>query len=324
MPYLGRSGNEPIDLTGSDNEDDLPQPGAKRARVNGVDNSFIPQLPTREDHLLATRANPNQVLFPNFQPLSQPLAIQPQWISQSTPAPFQGRAWSSQPTHIQLSQQLAALNRAQMRSTPSSLPSHVISAPPQTQFGQNPPHIIDLTRESPMSRSPSIQPMQPTSAPNQTLVLDDNLPPTTTILIGQITVSALVLNPVPYIQQQTPGANSQYSNSMDYVPVKLRPANEKPDAHDILVFTPAQSRNGSLIAPESFAVVESKVSVKLQPLMNKRALKLEGMMRTVQSGSNVCFSDPYVFPSYLLNKVLVNPMVILVLTAKGNVSQIAE
>lgn len=307
MPHLGRSGNEPIDLTGSDNEDDLPQPGAKRVRVNGVDNSFIPQLPTREDHLLATRANPNQVIVPNFQPLSQPLAVQPQWISQSTPPPFQGRAWSSQPTHIQLSQQLAALNRAQMRSTPSSFPSHVISAPPQSQFGQNPPHIIDLTRESPMSRSPSLQPMQPMSAPKQTLVLDDNLLPTTTILIGQITVSALVLNPVPYIQQQS---NGQYSNSMnqDYVPVKLRPANEKPDAHDILVFTPAQSRNGNLVAPESFAVVESKVSVKLQPLMNKRALKLEGMMRTVQSGSNV----------------LVNPMVILVLTAKGNVSQIAE
>jgi hypothetical protein len=290
MPHLGRSGNEPIDLTGSDNEDDLPRPDAKRARVNGASNSFIPHLPTREDHLLATKANPNQVSVHNFQPLSQPLASQPQWISQSTPPPFQGRAWSSQPTHIQISQQLAALNRAQMRSTPSSLSSHVISAPPQTQFGHNPTNVIDLTRESPMSRSPSLQPI---SAPKQTLVLDDNLSPTTTILIGQITVSALVLNPVPYIQQQTSAANplnGQFSNSMgpEYVPVKLRPGSDKPGAHDILVFTPAATRNGNPVAPENFAVVESKVSAKLEPLLNKRALKLEGMMRTVQVGSNVC------------------------------------
>lgn len=144
------------------------------------------------------------------------------------------------------------------------------------------------------SSSSAIQPPHPFL--NQTLVLDDNLAPTTAILIGQVNVEALVINPNPYIVQHpthTGMPNSQVVSraTQEYVPVKLRIIPDNPDATDIFVYTPSQLRDDSPVAIDNFAVVERKVAMRLQPLMCKRVIKLEAMAKTVQSSSNVCTSN---------------------------------
>lgn len=289
LPSLGNSGSEPIDLTETDNEDELPRPDPKRARANGASAAYIPHMATPDEHLLAP-AHPSHLNMPSLTSLSQPLSPEAPWATAFAPHALHARPWGSQPTPGQIQQQFAALSRVTPPALPFARMPHVTNAPPQSQFGRPSPGIIDLTRET-TTPSPS-----PTPQPfflRQSLVLDDSLSPTTAILIGQINVQALVLNPVPYIIQQPthtvlPNGQVLSAAGQDYVPVKLRITTDDPDAHDILIYTPGQLRNGSSIAPDNFAVVEKKVSARLQPLMSKRAIKLEAMIKTVQNGSNVC------------------------------------
>lgn len=287
MPHLGNSGAEPIDLTETDNEDEFPTPEAKRPRANGNAATFIPHQHSRADHLLAQPdlIPPRMSPFPS---LSQPLARNGVWTPQLSAQPFQARPWGSQPTAGQIQHQLAALSRTQSSSYASGQSQHVTTAPLQGPFGHN--NYIDLTKDPPYLLSSLIS---LNSFPKQTLVLDDNLPQTTTILIGQINVSALVLSPIPYITQQPmhtvlPNGQVLSAAGADYLPVRLRVASDEPEANDILIYTPTQTRNGNILAPDNFAVLESKVAARLHPLMAKRAIKLEGMIRTVQNGTNVC------------------------------------
>lgn len=324
-PSLGNSGAEPIDLTGTDNEDELPRPGAKRARGNSPSAAYIPHIATADEHLLAPR-HPNHINIQNLSSLSQPLSGEAPWATPFAPHALHARAWGSQPTPGQIQQQLAALSRVTPYALPFARTPHVTNAPPQSQFARPSPAIIDLTRETTTpSPSPTPQPFFLT----QSLVLDDSFSPTTAILIGQINVQALVLNPVPYIIQHPthtvlPNGQVLSAAGQDYVPVKLRITTDDPDAHDILIYTPSQLRNGSSVAPDNFAVVEKKVSARLQPLMSKRAIKLEAMIKTVQNGSNVCILRLHERGKCLDFQILVASLVVLVFTAKGNVSQIAE
>ena len=292
-PSLGTSGSEPIDLTGTDNEDELPRPDPKRPRANGPPPAYIPHM-AQDEHLLATRhpRHPTSLTIPNIPSLSQPLNPEGPWATSVAPHVLHTRGWASQPTPGQIQHQFPAVPRMNQHPLAFARMPHVTNAPPQSPFGRPSPGIIDLTRET-TTPSPS-----PTPQPfflRQSLVLDDSLQPTTAILIGQINVQALVLNPVPYIIQHPshtvlPNGQVLSAAGQDYVPVKLRITTDDPDAHDILIYTPSQLRNGSSVAPENFAVVEKKVSARLQPLMSKRAIKLEAMIKTVQNGSNVCIS----------------------------------
>lgn len=288
---LGNSGAEPIDLTGTEDEDEFPRPDAKRARVNAGSAAYIPHMATPDEHLLAPRPS-SHLHLPILPSLSQPLSREGSWGAPFTPQAFHGRTWGSQPTPAHIQQQIAALSRAHPLSMPFARTPHVTPTPPQAQFGRPSPSIIDLTRDT-ASPSPSPVPQPSHFFLKQTLVLDDNLAPTTAILIGQINVQALVLNPIPYIVQHPthkvmPNGQVFSVAGQEYVPVKLRVTPDNPDAHDILVYTPGQLRNGSSVAPDNFAVVEKKVAARLQPLMCKRAIKLEAMIKTVQTGSNVC------------------------------------
>lgn len=298
MPSLGNSNNEPIDLTGTDNEDELPCPEPKRARVNGQSEAYIPKLQTSNDHLLAHKT-PKHPSLPALPTLSQPLSHQASWATTFTPQLPHTRSWGSQPTPGQLQQQFTALSRTHAMSSPFARQPHVTPTPPPSQFIQSSaPNVIDLTRDSPRpSPSPSPVPQPQSFYLKQTMVLPEELSPITAILIGQINVQALVLNPISYIVQQPTNTvlpNGQVLSvaGQEYVPVKLRIVNEDPESHDILVYTPTQVRNGSSLAPDNFAVVEKKVAARLQPLMSKRAIKLEAMIKTVQNGSNVCVSHP--------------------------------
>ena len=289
MPHLGNSGSEPIDLTETDNEDEFPTPDAKRARANGNTATFIPHPHSRADHLLAQSHLMLPRSFPST-PLSQPLAPNGVWSGQAVPQPYQARPWGSQPTAGQLQHQLAAISRVHPSSYASGQAPHVTPTLPHVRN-----NFIDLTKESSYPLS-SLMPFN--AFPKQTLVLDEGLPQTTTILIGQINVSALVLSPIPYITQQPmhtvlPNGQVLSASGADYLPVKLRVASDDPEANDILIYTPTQTRNGSVVAPDNFAVLESKVAARLHPLMAKRAIKLEGMIRTVQNGTNVRFVVPF-------------------------------
>ena len=323
MPHLGNSGAEPIDLTETDNEDDFPTPEAKRPRANGNTATFIPHQHSKADHLLAQ----SHLMPPRISPfpsLSQPLARNGMWTPQMPPQPLQARPWGSQPIAGQIQHQLSALSRTQSASYASGQSQHVTTAPLQGPFGHN--NYIDLTKDSsyPLSSLISLN-----SFPKQTLVLDENLPQTTTILIGQINVSALVLSPIPYITQQPmhtvlPNGQVLSAAGLEYLPVRLRVTTDDPEANDIFIYTPTQTVDGNVMAPDNFAVLESKVAARLHPLMAKRAIKLEGMIRTVQNGTNVRLLFSENFLHLCCVETLVVPLAVLVLTAKGNVSQIAD
>jgi len=324
-PYLGNgnSGAEPIDLTETDNEDEFPTPEAKRPRANGNSATFIPHQHSTADHLLAQ----SHLLPPRMSPLpplSQPLSRSGMWSAQVSPQPFQPRPWGSQPITGQFQPQSTVFPRVPLAPYASGQSLHVTPSPLQGQFGQN--NYIDLTWDnSHQFSSPS--PLNP--FPKHTLVLDESLSQTTTILLGQINLSALVLSPIPYITQHTmntvlPNGQVLSATGVDYLPVKLRPADGIPDSGDILIYTPNQTRNGNVIAPENFAVLQSKVAARLRPLLVKRAIKLEGMVRTMQNGTNVCSFSLYLPVNLPFLEILLVPLVALVLTAKGNVSQIAD
>ncbi|KIM24131.1 hypothetical protein M408DRAFT_331903 [Serendipita vermifera MAFF 305830] len=313
-PHLGNSGADPIDLTETDNEDELPTPEAKRARANNADinATFIPHHHAKSDHLLAQSHHMFARNSP-FPSLSQPLAPNGLWSStQAIPQPYHARTWGSQPTAGQLQHQLAAISRLHPSSYASGNGQHSATVPslPHVRNTVTNNNYIDLTKDSsyPLSSLISLN-----SFPKQTLVLDESLPQTTTILIGQINVSALILSPIPYITQQPmhtvlPNGQVLSASGADYLPVKLRAGTDDPDARDIAIYAPTQTRNGNVVAPDNFAVLETKVAARLHGLLVRRAIKLEGMIRTVQNGSNT----------------LVVPLAVLVLTAKGNVSQIAD
>lgn len=290
MAPLGGSDDNPIDLTGSDNEEDYLEPEAKRPRVNGSAATFIPHLPDFGSHMLAP-SYPNSMIGSNLPSLSQPLAQRGPWTSLPIPQPFQPRTWGSQPTRGQIQHQFNVLSRAQPHPFATNRPLHVTQVPPQAQQVNPQPNFIDLTADIPSAK---VSPGPQQSFPNkQMLVLDENLDPKTPILIGQINVSALVMSPVPYIIQHPthtvlPNGQVLTANTVDYVPVRVRIKPEgDPLSTDISIFTPAQQQKGTVMAPVEFAVVEKKVAAKLYSLLFDRAIKLEAMIRTVPNGSNV-------------------------------------
>jgi hypothetical protein len=290
MVTLGGSDDNPIDLTGSDNEEEYIEPDAKRPRTNGSAATFIPHLPDFGSHMLAPPYS-NNPADASLTSLSQPMDQRGSWTSIPTPQSFQVRTWGSQPTSRQIQHQLNVLSRAQPSPFATNRPLHVTQIPPQAQQSHQQSNFIDLTGEN-LSSKLSPAPQHSLLA-KQMLVLDENLNPKTPILIGQINVSALVMSPVPYIVQRpthTILTNGQVltSNVVDYVPVKVR---VKPDiaplSSDISIYTPPQQIRGNTITPVEFAVVEKKVAAKLYQLMVERVIRLEGMIRTVPQGSNV-------------------------------------
>ena len=148
-----------------------------------------------------------------------------------------------------------------------SSPIHPLSTRPAPVHPVN--NVIDLTH----SPSPPSSPL-PLSAP-----LPDDLSPRTPICIGQLTVTALALYPVSYLQQQDPT-----KAEADWASVRLQyehnPHKQPGTTETIHIKTPhIKSLTGEISQGEVFGVVEQKVAAHLGPMLGKGLIRLDAKVR---------------------------------------------
>lgn len=132
--------------------------------------------------------------------------------------------------------------------------------------------VIDLTR-SPSPPSPVARQMTPSIS-----TLPPDLPPKTPVCIGQLTVTALVLYPVPYLSPQEAS-----SGDAEWATVHLRYEHnptKQGGSETIHIVTPrSRAPNGEAIQGEAFGVVEQKVATSLGPMLGKGLIRLDGKVR---------------------------------------------
>ena len=153
-------------------------------------------------------------------------------------------------------------------ATPSTATSFQLPPSQQTRFSlPHPPdrQVIDLTG------SPSPPP------PNITMrslhsMLPPDLPPKTPVCIGELTVSALVVDSVPYLVSQHPGENEWVSVRLQYEYQAQKLKNKE----TIHIKSPhTRGPNGENISGENFGVVEQKVADSLGPMLGKGLIRLD-------------------------------------------------
>lgn len=130
--------------------------------------------------------------------------------------------------------------------------------------------IIDLTGSP--SPPPGIRLQQPIP-----IALPPELPPKTPVCIGQLTVTALVLYPVPYLLPQDPN-----SGEAEWASVRLQYEHNphKPGGSETIhIKAPHRSANGEAINEEGFGVVEQKVATSLGPMLGKGLIRLDAKVR---------------------------------------------
>ncbi|KAF9527782.1 SNF2 family N-terminal domain-containing protein [Crepidotus variabilis] len=164
--------------------------------------------------------------------------------------------------------------------------------PPRTNGRQ----VIDLTS------SPSPPPSNPPGVPFQP-ALPPELPPKTPVCIGQLTVTALILYPVPYtIPQGIPG-------EPEWVPVRLiyEHTPHKEVKENISIRTPSsRGLNGETLPGDTFAVVEKKAAASLGPMLGKGLIRLDCMIRKGPSNLPIL------------------PLQMLMYTPKGNIPVVSN
>ncbi|KAG6911568.1 hypothetical protein DXG01_011870 [Tephrocybe rancida] len=171
--------------------------------------------------------------------------------------------------------------------------------PPQipTSYTHSPPipasssrQVIDLTG------SPSPPPSRHQHPPPPPASLPPELPPKTPVCIGQLSVTALVLYPVPYLNPQDP------LNDSEWAPVRLQ-YEHKPGGTETIHIKALLGRgsNGEQINGEAFAVVEQKVATAIGPMLGKGLIRVDAKVR----------KGPPNLP--------ILPLQMLVYTPKGNI-----
>jgi SWI/SNF-related matrix-associated actin-dependent regulator of chromatin subfamily A3 len=170
-------------------------------------------------------------------------------------------AGPSQPNFLS-ARTLHAATTASPRSSSPHVAGQFSSVPPDRQ-------VIDLTG------SPSPPPTQ-YAWPGQN-TLPNDLAPKTPVCIGLLTVTALVLYPIPYLYPTNPN-----SNEAEWVPVRLHyeySQNKPGGADTIHIKVPGRLPNGETVGEEGFGVVEQKVSSSLGPMLSKGLIRLDAKIR---------------------------------------------
>lgn len=303
------SQSNPIDLTLEDDSGYSPFCDRKKKRICPESRSFnaandvsrtLNHLHIESQHSGLSPAMSTSTLVPDGQPSSHPThrPHPPSWPS--TP---QSMTPTLRPAFNGPSDSSAFFPRPPQPG-PSSL------AAPQPQVGshmyrpspgpamqmqsssQPPPHnssrqVIDLTvspSPPPISRPSSQQAqiappvLQQAFQPPAQPPLPPDLPPKTPVCIGQLTVTALVLYPVAYIQPQY----SSGAADSEWAPVRMNYEHNasKQDSETIHIRTPNLTRpDGEVIPSESFGVVEQKVANYLGPMLGKGLIRLDGKVR---------------------------------------------
>ncbi|RDB28868.1 Helicase-like transcription factor CHR28 [Hypsizygus marmoreus] len=178
--------------------------------------------------------------------------------------------------------------------TPAPHPSFSSPPPPASSLSSQSPNsqVIDLTGSP--SPPPSIHSRQPPLS-----ALPPDLPPKTPVCIGQLTVTALVLYPVPYLLP------NEHSSDSEWAPVRLQYEHNphKPGGSETIHIKAPHARgpNGETIAGEAFGVVEQKVATSLGPMLGKGLIRLDAKVRKGQPNLPIL------------------PLQMLVYTPKGNI-----
>ncbi|KAF7306764.1 SNF2 family DNA-dependent ATPase [Mycena indigotica] len=224
-------------------------------------------FPASPNHIDLTADEDDEVIQA-VDTFRKPSSSYPMAIPNSTTRPFQPQAPSS-------------LNPYRPPFASQVRPS--FQAPAPTMNGST-SRIIDLT-SSPSPPPPNL--LQPPP-------LNPQLAPKTPVCIGQITIHALVLYPIPYITQSNPPTE-------EWVPARLEYEHlaGKSQAETIHIKIPSgRPSNGE---SETFGMVEQKVATAIGPMLGKGLIRLDVKIRKGSSGLPIL------------------PMRALVFTPKGNI-----
>lgn len=258
----------------------------KRARVE----SSSPRINLQHTHLAPYIQQPDPRFVPYNQkppipgPNPAPLDSSPPQNSNSYHAnsssnhgmyrpAFAGPSSLFIPHHQQT--QLAAATPP-LRPPSASVPPYSPPPPPsRTSISSDAsqPQVIDLTGSP--SPPPSMQARQP--AP---ILLPPELSPKAPVCIGQLTVTALVLYPVPYLLPHDQAGEAEWA------PVRLQYEHNphKPGGSETIhIKTPhGRNPNGEMVIGEAFGVVEQKVATSLGPMLGKGLIRLDAKVRKGQ------------------------------------------
>ena len=109
--------------------------------------------------------------------------------------------------------------------------------------------------------------------------LPPELPPKTPVCIGQLTVTALILYPIPYIAPLNPGETEWAGVRLQYEHT-VNSANKTQTKETIHIKSPSgRTPNGENYAGEVFGVVEQKVADFLGPMLGKGPIRLDAKIR---------------------------------------------
>jgi len=247
-----------IDLTQDDDEDE-PQ-----HVVGGDHGQRLAKRPRMDDSVHSLNgAQPARFAPSPFCPPPQLPPFLPGYFMQHAPPPPYRPPFAGIPPSAPQSRSPSVV----------SAPIHPVQQQTQTRipFGLPDKQIIDLTD------SPSPPPEQPRRS---ILPLPLDLPPRTPVCIGQLTVNALILYPVPYLSPSHP------RDDWGYVRLHYEHNPLKESEHTIHIRTPNQRNpNGEIVHGESFAMIETPVAKHLGPMLAKGCLRLDGQIRRM--GPNV-------------------------------------
>lgn len=137
-------------------------------------------------------------------------------------------------------------------------------------------------------------------------MLPADLPQKTPVCIGQLTVTALVLYPIPYLRTHEPGMGLVNSDVTEWAPVRTQyeqvPSKPLGAQETIHIKSPnMKGPAGDIIQGETFGVVEQKVANSLGPMLGKGLIRIDAQVRRGMPNLPIL------------------PLVMLVYTPKGNI-----
>lgn len=208
--------------------------------------------------------------------MSSPSPIKPGFlqspIGRSGSSPSNGMSQTYRPAFAGPSTFFPNNRPSRSTNSPHHSPSAVLSQSPPASAN---PQVIDLTGSP---SPPPINGQQHRQMTPSLSGLPNELPPKTPVCIGQLTVTALVLYPVPYLRPQEPG-----SGDAEWATVQLRyehNPNKPGGSETIHIMTPrSRAPNGEAVQGEGFGVVEQKVATSLGPMLGKGLIRLDGKVR---------------------------------------------
>jgi SWI/SNF-related matrix-associated actin-dependent regulator of chromatin subfamily A3 len=291
---------------------DVPNGIRSTAPTEAADDTL--QSPGSTDANVARDHDPQAQQSPHTAAATQsPMPYRP-YTSSSQQSPtthqnvFPAGQYSSGPGPISAPQQAA-------QYAPSS-PSAYRTAPPRT--------VIDLTGQQPQSSYVAQQSQTSGAGQSQQGQQDVASVPAKdvrrdVVCIGQLTATALVLCPVPYVcpKPDQPPASLPSAGPDGYVPVRLkyddvskrRQQNPGQSGEErIQIQVPHYECRPELLGGDEFGAVEQRTATVLGPLMAKRFIRLKARVRRATSTSTTASI----------------PLRILVFTPRGNVQAVAS